>query len=326
MLNKRLYFFCCLMLCAAHASNTIDDHNWQQKPQVKAFIKKQIQLGFLTQKDLLQGLSRGHIQKSIIEKITRPYEDKPWPVYQHHFVSKQRIKLGRAYMKQHRRALHRAQKQYAVPASVITAVIGIESNFGKHQSNFKAIDALCTLAFFYPKRAHFFQSELAELLRLAKQHHWPIQSIGASYAGAMGIPQFMPSSYRRFAVSARSNQAPDLFKHSDDAILSIAHYLHAYGWQPGQAMMQFAKLSHRSQLNHQHHWPITVPVQHLKKLGVISKHALPKTIKHVKLWRIKGFKSRNIIIGLPNFDVMLHYNRSPAYALSAALLAQKYSG
>jgi membrane-bound lytic murein transglycosylase B len=325
-MNLLLRFICgllgCLTVLSAEAqlTSTRASH-WLQRPQVQRYISAQVKQGNFNHHTLSLLLSQAIIRPEVITKMTTPYEAQPWPLYRKHFITPQHLQNGHQFMQDHRKILALTEKRYAVPAATIVAVLGMESNYGRYQSAFKALDALTTLAFYYPKRAQFFQHELSEYLRLVQEHHWHPRTVGGSYAGALGMPQFMPSNYRRYAVSSRTGHAPDLFHRADDAILSIGHYLQAFGWHAHEASVYPARLSNSSPLKHHHTWPMRVPVKNLQHLGVIHLPKMPSYRHTVDLWRLKGQADQDIWIGLPNLNVMMRYNRSPLYAICVAELA-----
>lgn len=166
----------------------------------------------------------------ILKAINTPYEAKPWVKYEKHFLTKSRISGGDKYWNEHQATLNLAQKKYGVAPEVIVAIVGIESHYGQHKGVFPVIDALNTLAFYYPKRSEFFSKQLDAFLRLARKDDLNPTQIKGSYAGAIGLPQFMPSSILAYGVH-QAGEKIDLESNNDDAILSIANYLHKHGWQ-----------------------------------------------------------------------------------------------
>ncbi|MBI4006101.1 MAG: lytic murein transglycosylase, partial [Gammaproteobacteria bacterium] len=149
----------------------------------------------------LQSLfSQVKYSQRVLEAISRPAEKLPWYEYRSIFLQPDRIKQGLIFWKRYRTALKQAEQQYGVPAHIIVAIIGIETRYGISTGNDRVMDALATLAFHYPERSDFFRWELEEYLLLTREQGINPLSLKGSYAGAMGIPQFIPSSYRRFAI------------------------------------------------------------------------------------------------------------------------------
>lgn len=195
-------------------------------------------------------LDRAQIRESTFTAMSRPAETKPWRDYRPIFISQQRIDGGRAFLAQHRDHLARVEAQYGVPAEIIVAILGVETNWGGNTGKTPVLDALYTLAFNYPRtnlpekvarenqREAFFRDELAQLMKLGKETGLDITSLTGSYAGAMGWGQFMPSSYRAFAVDGDGDGRRDLFNDLDDVFASVANYfVQKGGWQRGQPVM-----------------------------------------------------------------------------------------
>jgi len=195
-------------------------------------------------------LARARIRESTVAAMSRPAETKPWRDYRPIFVTQQRIDGGRAFLAGHRDQLARVEAQYGVPAEVIVAILGVETSWGGNTGRTPVLDALYTLAFNYPRtnlperiarenqREAFFRDELAQLLKMGKETGFDVTTIQGSYAGAMGWGQFMPSSYRLYAVDGDGDGTRDLFNDLDDVFASVANYfVKRGGWQRGQPVM-----------------------------------------------------------------------------------------
>lgn len=319
--NKLAIIFLVITNLVFAQSSTKEAH-WLQLPNVQKYIRAQAKSGNFSHHELSLYLSQASIKPKIIDIITHPYEAKPWPVYKKHFVNPHRISAGKRFIDNNKSILHKAEQKYQVPANIIVAILGVESNYGKIQSHYKTLDSLATLAFYYPKRQRFFQSELTEYLQLVKRYHWHPLQIGSSYAGAMGMPQFMPSSYRRFAVSSKADHYPDLFNNTNDAILSIANYLHHFKWQYQQPIVYKAALSKNSNLHKNNQWPVKTFGKNLKELGIITKNIKIKPNQPLVIWHLNNQNINTVWVAWPNLKTIMHYNRSPMYAISTALLAQ----
>lgn len=185
-------------------------------------------------------LSYAKFTPQVIIKITTPYEAQPFNIYVTHFVTPKRIKEGIYFWHKHQRTLLQAQRKYGVSAYMITAILGIETVYGKKQGATPVLNSLYTLAFYYPPRTRFFKMELAQYLLMCYENRFSPYTIKGSYAGAFGMPQFMPSSYQIYSVAYHSNDAPDIVHNTNDAIFSIANYFKKMGWRP--------HLSYRQQL------------------------------------------------------------------------------
>lgn len=195
-------------------------------------------------------LAQAQIRDSIIKAMSRPAEAKPWRDYRPIFLQPARIDAGRAFLAAHRDDLQRAEDKYGVPKEIITAILGVETGYGGNKGSYPVVDALYTLAFAYPRsgdpakvayedrREAFFRDELAQLFALGKEEKLDITTLKGSYAGAMGWGQFMPSSYRQYAVDGDGDGKRDLFNDLDDVFASVANYFAKKGqWQRGGDVM-----------------------------------------------------------------------------------------
>ena len=179
-------------------------------------------------------LKRATIVPDVIASMERPAESLTWRKYQKIFLTPSRIKRGVEFWKAHRATFKRAQKKFGVPPEIIIAIIGVESFYGRHMGKHRVIDSLATLGFRYPRRAKFFRRELAEFLVLSHEEGLDPLTVKGSYAGAMGMPQFIPSSYRAYAVDFDADKSRDLVASVGDTIGSVGNYLHRHGWGAGK--------------------------------------------------------------------------------------------
>jgi membrane-bound lytic murein transglycosylase B len=193
------------------------DAKMLEQADVKSFISEMVTRHHFKAEELRKILTDAQFKPVIIEKMTTPYEAKPWDVYQQLFLTPGRIKAGQDFWKAHAKTLSLAEKTYGVPANIIVAILGVETIYGQRQGDFRVLDALSTLAFYFPKRAPYFKYELVNYLLMCRENHLNPSAQLGSYAGAMGQGQFMPSSYRRFAVKFQGEGAPDA--HEDLAAL-----------------------------------------------------------------------------------------------------------
>ena len=218
--------------------------DYSKHPLAADFVDEMVQQHGFTKAEINQWLSKAEKRQPILDAIARPAEkSKTWKEYRPIFIVPMRITNGVAFWNQHREALARAEKEYGVAAEIIVSIIGVETNYGKNTGSWYVIDALSTLAFDYPPRAPFFRSELVNYLILTReQKHNPLEFKG-SYAGAMGYGQFMPSSYRNFAVDFSGDGFTDIWNNPTDAIGSVANYFKKHGWQTGKTVVVPAKLT-----------------------------------------------------------------------------------
>src|SRR3990167_4455575 len=219
------------------------DTAFTQQKEVQAFINSMVKKHGFKKSNLEKLLSTVKIRPKIIQQFRAPLEEKPWYLYERLFVNEWRIQHGVQFWIKNKRTLAMAEKKYGVPASIIVATLGIETKYGQRIGEHRVLDALCNLAFTKNKRAPFFRHELEEFLLLTRENHLDPKKMMGSYAGAIGQPQFMPSSYRYFAVNATGQGKVDLINNTADAISSIANYYKEHGWQTSQPIAVPATLT-----------------------------------------------------------------------------------
>lgn len=215
-------------------------------PGIPQFIDEMVEKYQFKREELVLTFQQVEYRPDVIAAITAPATIKPWAEYRASFINPLRIDSGVEFWKKYAPFLQRAEQQYGVPQEIILAVIGVETLYGRRAGRFRTLDALTTLAFDYPRRADFFRSELAQYLLLAREQQFSLLEIKASYAGALGIPQFMPSSYRKYAVDFNANGKVDIMNEPEDAIGSVANYLKQYGWKTGEPVAQLATLGNEA--------------------------------------------------------------------------------
>lgn len=276
------------------------------------FIKKLARHSAFNQAKLTKLFYAMHKDPSVIKRMSAPFEKVAWETYRQFFITSKRITDGATYWKKHQRTLAILQKKYGIPAQVLIAITGIETDYGRKLGKLPVANTLYTLAFYYPKRSRFFSSELAQFLLLCKKNKLATLEVKGSYAGALGIPQFMPSSYRHYAVSFSGSSRVDLLKNNDDALTSIANYLKRAGFRQGQ--------------------PIAMPITQNKKNPIFLSGFQGKLIKahhfvnhssyNGKLVGFQGKKKNDYWLVFNNFKAILAYNHSNSYAMVVYQLAQ----
>lgn len=300
------------------------DHQLITRPEVKKFINQMVSHDHFKRTELIAALKEAQFQPQIIESMEKPYEKKSWDAYKALFLTPQRLQSGIEFWQANADTLARAQKEYGVPAEVIVAILGIETQYGKRQGEYRVLDALTTLAFDYPKRSDYFTRELREYLLLCREHHVsPTQYIG-SYAGAIGQPQFMPSSYRLFAVDFAGHGKRDLVDNTKDVIGSVANYFHHHGWTMN------ANVAEPVRYVPKHHVPVNVnskqanySYKRLVSSGVKPLNPISKPPQKAGLIELTTNAGSEYWMAFPNFYVITRYNSSPQYALAVYLLAQQ---
>lgn len=273
---------------------------------------------------LLAMLAEARRQESILEAISRPAEKmKPWHEYREIFLTERREREGREFMRRHRETLTRAERETGVPAEIIAAVIGVETFYGRITGNYRVIDALATLAFDYPRRSAFFGKELKHFLILASEQEIDPLSLKGSYAGAMGYGQFMPSSYRSYAVDFDGDDRIDIWNNPVDAIGSVANYFKAHGWRPGETVVVAADAADEAPED----WFNTglVPeriIAEFSRAGIRPRASLNSDAKATAM-KFELEDGHEYWLGLHNFYVITRYNHSAMYAMSVYQLAQR---
>ena len=243
-------------------------------------------------------------------KLILPGEPLTWADYRAQFVNETRVANGLAFWKENRRSLARAEKTYGVPAQYIVAIIGVETNYGRNTGKYRVIDALSTLAFDYPPRSSYFRRELEQYLLLAREEGIDVFATRGSYAGAIGIPQFMPTSLRRYAVDFNGDGRIDLTRSSADAVGSVANFLKEHGWQAGEAVLFKAKPSPDALAKY-----MDGSFEPRYKIAELTAAGLeieaPPSPDALGTLVALGAEYR---VGLRNFYVITRYNRSALYA------------
>lgn len=311
----------CLSVLAGLSFSLVAAADYSQHPLAGAFVDEMVQQHGFSAEYVNQILSKAQKRQPILDAIARPAEkSKTWKEYRPIFIVPMRITNGVAFWNEHRTALARAEKEYGVPAEIIVSIIGVETNYGRNTGSWYVIDALSTLAFDYPPRAPFFRSELVNYFILTReQKHNPLEFKG-SYAGAMGYGQFMPSSYRNYAVDFSGDGFTDIWNNPTDAIGSVANYFKEHGWQTGKAVVVPAKLSkpRAALLANESFNKVVPPSTHVKgwkKIGIAPTKQIASRTPVIAL-EFDGANGLEYWLGLQNFYTITRYNRSPMYAMA----------
>ncbi len=293
------------------------------RTDIQTFIDQQVANHGFDRQQLNELFARVELRDDIIALMDRPAERvRPWYEYREIFLDQARIDGGVEFWRQHSAALSRAQQVYGVPPEIIVAIIGVETRYGRITGRHRVMDALATLAFDYPRRAEFFTKELENYLLLTREERIDPLSLQGSYAGAMGIAQFMPSSYRAYAVDFTGDGRRDLWNNPIDAIGSVGNYLAVHGWRPGEPVVQSARVqggNHQSVL-FQGRRP-ELSVAQLATFGVSPLAPVDAGLP-ASLLELEGRQGPMHWLGFNNFYVITRYNRSPMYAMAVYELAQ----
>ena len=289
--------------------------------EVKAFISRMVEKHQMDAARLTQMFANTARNEKVLELIQRPAEKRfEWKDYRPIFVTEKRIDAGVEFWQENQKTLEKAQLRYGVPASMIVAIIGVETYYGRISGGFPAMSALATLAFEYPRRAKFFKSELEQFLLLVQENELDYQTLEGSYAGAFGVPQFISSSYRRYAVDFNDDGDIDLWNSVEDAIGSVANYFYRHGWENGQAIAEKAiyKPSGKTLITDS-----PKPVHSYKKMKAAGIYPKRKGSGKYTLLQLQAEKGAEYWIGHHNFYVITRYNHSNLYAMAVYQLSQE---
>jgi membrane-bound lytic murein transglycosylase B len=303
--------------------------NYARRPEVRAFIDEMVSERGFSAGELRRVFTQVRYEPKIIEAISRPVLAPPkWYEFAPRFLAPPRIEAGVAFWRAYESALLRAQNEFGVPPEIIVAIIGVETYYGRYTGNYRVIDALTTLAFDYPRRAEFFRDELKQFLLLAREERIPPLEPRGSYAGAMGLPQFMPSSFRAFAIDYDADGSVDLAADAEDAIGSVAYYLARHGWRRGQPTMTAALIEAESRdaalerLDNGISEPR--PLAAWESDGVTA-YELPADagVDSAGLLMLEEEGGPSYWVVFDNWYVLTRYNRSRLYASAVVELAQE---
>lgn len=273
----------------------------------------------------LQALfSDARSSRKIINAISKPAEALPWHKYRGIFLKPDRIRQGLQFWRENQTQLDRVAARYGVPPEVATAIIGVETKYGRNTGGFRVLDALATLAFDYPKRGRFFAKELEHYLLLTQEQSLDPRLPTGSYAGAMGIPQFIPSSYRAYAVDFDGDGLADIWENAADAIGSVGNYFKEHGWRQGGAVAVPATVADGDvSAALTPGLKLALTMADLAALGIAPEagSAAPAASAKVKLLRLENKNGPEYWLAFHNFYVITRYNHSALYAMAVHQLA-----
>ncbi len=304
--------------------------DYSKRDDVKAFMAEMARKHNFVESELSFLFARARFYPAIVELITPPVNPRvrSWQAYRSRFLDQVRIEGGVALWRKYEKELARAEQEFGVPAEIIVAIMGVETVYGRNTGSWRVIDALTTLSFDYPKRAEFFRSELENYLLFVREHDIDVFSVRGSYAGAIGIPQFMPGSWRRYAVDYDGNGKINLRESFIDSIGSIGNFLKGHGWVAGGPIAFPARLDGDAwkPLLDKDILPHT-PLADLGKFGITSEtlvaQRLPADTRFTLVDLVTPDAATEYWIGLQNFYVITRYNRSSFYAMSVMQLADE---
>ncbi len=314
---KKITIFFILSLLASPVLSAVEEND-----KLYHFIENMANKHQFDRDKLKQLLDQVEIKQSILKAISRPAEGMPWYKYRKIFLTDSRIKGGVKFWQENQQTLAEVEQQYGVPAEIMIAIIGVETRYGQNTGSYRVIDALSTLGFAYPKRSKFFLSELENFLILTRQEKMnPLEPVG-SYAGAMGMPQFMPSSYLSYAADFDQDGQRDIWNNTGDVLASIANYFNRHHWQKGEPVAFKVEASgERWKKALTNGLKPDVSVKQLKDWQVSVPQNLADDVQ-VKLLGFEQPEGQDLWVGLNNFYVITRYNHSPLYAMAVYQLSQ----
>ncbi len=302
------------------------DDRFLKEPAVSAFIDKMSKNHGFDKKALRELFGKAQYVERAVMLMDRPAEALDWGTYMARVITDLRTADGVRFYKKYRRTLLNAQKKYGVPSYIITAILGIETSYGQITLRYRAFDALATLGFFYPRRAAYFQGELEALLLFSRKTKTDPFSYMSSYAGAVGIPQFMPSNISRYAVDGSKNGKIDIIRDRADAIYSVANYLKQFGWkkdQPVSVKVRLAGSGYRRMLQASPCSGKKSTVGALRKAGIIFPMRFDSRLPAVLFPVDSGDGKTEYHVAFSNFCVISKYNNSARYVLAVNFLGNR---
>ena len=319
---KYIVLFAALLFTTVISAVELKQGDYKNRPEVNAFIERMARESDHTEQELVDLFSRVKKQSHLFELLNKPAEKElQWHQYRRIFIKDKRIEQGVAFWRENRDLLTEVSLKTGVPGEIIIAIIGVETFYGTYEGKDPVFDSLVTLAFDYPKRSAFFSRELEQLLLLTKEQNLDLRSLRGSYAGAMGMPQFIASSYRSYAVDFDGDGQANLFDSIPDIFASVANYFVKHGWrtnEPVAGPLTALEKNTIDQLNPgvktSYKW------SDLTQNGLHSKTELdPDTA--VALVKLELKTAPEYWVGLQNFYVITRYNHSEMYAMAVYQLS-----
>ncbi len=296
--------------------------DYSKHPEVTGFIQRMSQEHGFKRTDLRKWFRNTEYQQSIIDAITRPAEAKPWHEYRPIFLTESRIRQGVEFWRENADILKRAEQEYGIPSSIIVAIIGVETRYGRHAGRYRVMDSLATLGFDYPPRAKFFRRQLEEFLIMSREEGVDPLSMKGSYAGAMGKPQFIASSFRSYAIDFDGDGRRDLWENNADVIGSVANYFKRHHWRRGEGIANRAEVrGSRFQSAVKKGYKPSFSVEQLQQLGVKPIGSVPADAS-VALLALETPGGHEYWVAQHNFYVITRYNHSPLYAMAVYQLSE----
>ncbi len=322
---KTLILISLSLLCLG--TTAIADDELVKRPEVKQFINKMVKKHNFNREELREAFQKAKIEQKIIDSMNKQYEALPWYKYKKLFLDESRIEKGVQFWQNNKKALDKAEEKFGVPPEIIVAIIGVETRYGAYTGNIPVLNSLATLAFAYPRRAEFFTKELEQYLLLAKEQGFDLNKTTGSFAGAMGKPQFIPSSYRNYAIDFDGDGVADLFNSNTDVIGSVANYFYKHRWQKNAPIALQATISgdsFKEKLANSRKPIVKYNIAELTQLGIrVNPEIDPNTKLSIIGFDVDNKEKAEYWVGFQNFYVITRYNLSNNYAMAVNLLAEQ---
>lgn len=297
-------------------------------PGANAFVQQAVAEHGLDADEITALLGAAEYKAAIADAIARPAEGMPWYDYRPIFITDERIADGIEFWRNNEALIDRVSNEFGVEPEFIVAIIGVETFYGRITGNYRVLDALTTLAFHYPgdrvrDRSPFFSSELMEFLLLGREEGLPLDQVTGSYAGAMGMGQFMPSSYRAYAVDFDGDGSRDLWRSTEDAVGSVANYLAEHGWETGGPVARRARADEDADFSllAKRDYRPGLTVMELHEKGYSSATDLDPE-RRAALVSLEAEDRKEYWMNFQNFYVITRYNRSALYAMAVYQLGE----
>ena len=300
-----------------------------EHPGAGKFIDRAVSEHSLDAEEISELLAGASFQQSIVDAISRPAEGKPWHEYRPIFITDRRISEGVTFWKENQELIQQVSEEFGVDPQIIVSIIGVETFYGRITGSYRVLDALATLGFYYPTdlkrdRSDFFAGELMHFIQLSKEENLPPAEVTGSYAGAMGMGQFIPSSYRAYAVDFDGDGSRDLWRSRPDVVGSVANYLHKHHWKHNEPVASRAVATSHAEAE------LASPADYKPKLNIgeiaqkgYQGHVSLDPMRQAAVLKLEEEDSVTYWLTFDNFYVITRYNRSPLYAMAVLQLSEE---